>query len=51
VPGEGVTDGATSADPTKTVAAVEFAAAPVLSVTWSMKLQLPVAVEVEVTKL
>jgi hypothetical protein len=36
---------------TVTVAAVEFTAARVASVTWSMKLQLPVAVEVEVTKL
>jgi hypothetical protein len=36
---------------TVTVVAVEFTAAPVLSVTWSMKLQVPVVVEPEVTKL
>ena len=36
---------------TVTDVAVEFADAPVASVTWIMKFHLPVAVEVEVTKL
>jgi hypothetical protein len=36
---------------TVTDVAVEFAAAPVLSVTWIMKFHVPVAVEFEVTKL
>lgn len=36
---------------TVTVAAVEVTAAPVLSVTWSLKFQLPVAVDEVVAKL
>ena len=42
--------GTAKAELTVTDAMVEFTAAPLLSVIWRMKLQLPVAVELEVTK-
>jgi hypothetical protein len=50
VPGEGVTGGAAKAEFTLTET-VEFTEACVLSVVWSIKYHLPVAVEAEVVKL
>jgi hypothetical protein len=51
VPLEAETVGATKAEFTITDTAVELTATPVLSITWRMKLQVPVAVKVEVSKL
>jgi hypothetical protein len=51
VAGEAEAEGVLNAEFTATTAADEVAWTPALSVTWSSKLQLPVAVDVVVAKL